>query len=269
MREDKYEFEVGEQGQIGLDILDRMFNPNTQKHILEAGIKSGFRVLDIGCGRGAMSLWLANQVGPTGKVLAIDNNENQIQATEKLTQGIKPEWLTFKLYSAYDIDQLNETFDMVYCRFILHHVNNPTSIIEKVFKLLPPGGIFVAEEGIVSAAFTYPPIQAWGKERLQTPLALEKEGENRDGNFGMKLFYQMANTGFHIKEASLFQPLLHTKQQKAIMGGQTLEEFKVHALNQGMSQSDWEKHAAQMNALIADDHRCLGFYQSCLVVGQK
>lgn len=104
MREDKYDFEIGEKGDEGLDILDIMFNAHTQENCIAAGLKPGFRVLDIGCGRGVMSLWLANQVGNSGLVVAIDNSENQIKANIKFTKDIAPPWLFFKNYSAYDID---------------------------------------------------------------------------------------------------------------------------------------------------------------------
>ncbi|MFI4938092.1 MAG: class I SAM-dependent methyltransferase [Candidatus Berkiellales bacterium] len=269
MREDKYDFEVGKKGQEGLDILDIMFNAHTQKHLLAAGLKPGFHVLDIGCGRGVMSVWLAHQVGKTGKVVAIDNSENQINATIKLTKDIAPTWLQFKIHSAYDIDKLNEHFDMVYCRFILHHVNNPTQVIEKAFNLLPAGGIFVAEEGVVSAAFTYPKISAWGIERLEDRFPREKEGDDRDGNFGMKLFHQMKMVGFDVKFAGLYQPLLYTQEQKQLLAGQTREGYKQYALDHGMSITEWEKRASELDDLIANPAGCIGFYQSCLVVGIK
>lgn len=214
MSEEKYEFEVGEKGQEGLDILDVMFNQNTQNQIKQAGLNLGMRVLDIGCGRGAMSLWLATVVGNIGKVLAIDNSENQIKATINLLKGKQPTWLSFKVFSAHDLEKLNESFDMVYCRFILHHIQRPTTVIQKIYDLLPEGGLFVAEEGIVSAAFAYPTITAWGGERLNCPLPSESE-EHRDGNFGMKLFHQMSSVGFKIQSASLYQPLLHTHEQKS------------------------------------------------------
>lgn len=268
MTQEKYDFEVGEKGQEGLDILDIMFNENTQKHLLLAGLKEGMSVLDIGCGRGAMSVWLAEQVGNNGKVLAIDNSENQIYATIALTEKNRPAGLSFKVHSAYDIDTLPEKFDLVYCRFILHHVQEPTKVIEKVFQLLPRGGIFVAEEGIVSAAFTYPTISGWGSERLEHPLPREKEGE-RDGNFGMKLLHQMKKVGFDIKFAELYQPLLYTQKQKALLGGSANEGYKQFALDKGMSLDEWERREAQMKALINDDAGCIGFYQSCLVVGIK
>ena len=267
MRDDQYDFKVGEKGQEGLDILDIMFNSHTQKHILQAGIQPGLRVLDIGCGRGAMSLWLAEQVGETGRVVAIDNSENQIKATIDLIKD-KPDWLEFKIHSAFDLHELNEQFDMAYCRFTLHHLNNPTKVIEKVFNLLPKGGIFIVEEGIVSAAFAYPRTKAWGNERLEYPLEAEGE-EDRDGNFGLKLFNRMVTVGFNVNYAGLFQPLLYTKEQKQLLAGSAREDYKQYALNHGIPLNEWEKRMLEMDRLIENDAGCIGFYQSCIVVGKK
>lgn len=269
MRKDEYEFKVGKKGDEGLDILDVMFNAHTQKHILAAGLKPGMRVLDIGCGRGVMSLWIANQVDKSGNVLAIDNNENQINANIKDTKDIAPAWLSFKVLSAYDIDKLNEPFDLVYCRFILHHINHPTQVIEKVFNLLPKGGIFIAEEGIVSAAYSYPRTSAWGSEREEHRFPHEKEGDDRDGNFGMKIFHQMKTVGFDVEYAGLYQPLLYTQEQKALLAGPARDGYKQWALDHGMSLEEWEKRVRELDDLIANPAGCMGFYQSCLVVGKK
>ena len=41
-------------------------------------LKKGMRVLDIGCGTGSISRDIADIVGPTGKVVGIDNTEKFI-----------------------------------------------------------------------------------------------------------------------------------------------------------------------------------------------
>lgn len=207
------------------------------------------------------------EVGNNGSVLAIDNSENQIKATIDLLKEKQPPWLSFKVFSAHDIEKLNETFDVVYCRFILHHVQHPTDIIQKVYDLLPRGGMFVAEEGLVSAAFSYPPISGWGEERLKYPLPNETE-EHRDGNFGMKLFHQMSLVGFKIKSASLYQPLLYTHEQKKLLL-QSLNDYKQWNLDHGMRVEEWDKRENELRKLIENKNGCIGFYQSCLVVGQK
>ena len=82
MDTEKYIVEIGENGSVGLDKLDYCFNPNTKTFLLRAGLKSDMSVLDIGCGSGVMTCWLAQQVGANGQVIAIENDMNQLKAAE-------------------------------------------------------------------------------------------------------------------------------------------------------------------------------------------
>jgi predicted O-methyltransferase YrrM len=55
-----------------LNLLEQLFNPTTRRR--RAMVQRGWRCLEVGAGRGAMAVWLAEQVGPTGHVLATDLN---------------------------------------------------------------------------------------------------------------------------------------------------------------------------------------------------
>jgi 2-polyprenyl-3-methyl-5-hydroxy-6-metoxy-1,4-benzoquinol methylase len=48
-----------------------------------SGIQRGMRVLELGCGGGDVSLWIAKLVGPTGLVLGIDESAERIDLAEK------------------------------------------------------------------------------------------------------------------------------------------------------------------------------------------
>jgi 2-polyprenyl-3-methyl-5-hydroxy-6-metoxy-1,4-benzoquinol methylase len=48
-----------------------------------SGIQRGMRVLDLGCGVGDVSLWIAKLVGPTGLVVGVDGSPEAIDAAEK------------------------------------------------------------------------------------------------------------------------------------------------------------------------------------------
>jgi ubiquinone/menaquinone biosynthesis C-methylase UbiE len=50
----------------------RILAPFTDSFLRAAGIASGMRVLDIGCGMGDVTMLAAQLVGPTGSVVSVD-----------------------------------------------------------------------------------------------------------------------------------------------------------------------------------------------------
>ena len=48
-----------------------------------SGIKRGMRVLELGCGVGDVSLWIAKLVGPAGFVVGVDESAEAIDVAEK------------------------------------------------------------------------------------------------------------------------------------------------------------------------------------------
>ena len=60
------------------DAIDFVFSNITLAIVQAASIVPGDRVMDLGCGSGGTSIAIADQVGPTGFVLAIDVSEPMI-----------------------------------------------------------------------------------------------------------------------------------------------------------------------------------------------
>src|SRR4051794_13624397 len=54
--------------QVGVEL----FGPVGRRLVALSGVKPGWRVLDVGCGRGAVLLPLADAVGPAGEVVGVD-----------------------------------------------------------------------------------------------------------------------------------------------------------------------------------------------------
>lgn len=60
----------------------------TKKLLIDAGIKKGMHVLDIGCGRGDLSLLLAEMVGAEGIILGLDFDESALTfARERIQEN--------------------------------------------------------------------------------------------------------------------------------------------------------------------------------------
>lgn len=269
MPSEKYIVDIGENGSVGLGKLDYLYNPTTQEFLLNAGLKSGLVALDIGCGSGVMTCWMAQQVGPDGLVIGIENDANQLNAAFKRAADLGIKNVRFELCSAYDIENLHQQFDMVYCRFVLHHLHKITMTIDKIYQVLKPNGIYAAEEGIVNYAFSYPMSSAWGTEssRLKQ-ISTDVPENNRDPNIGIKMSTRMKRAGFKIKTAKIVQPMLITREEKQLLllG---MEEMKSFYLSEGHSEQEWNELVNETTRLVESDEQIIGFYGSCQVAGVK
>ena len=56
----------------GLALMSQLLDPMHRRYIESLGISRDGRVLEVGCGNGSMSAWMARRVAPHGQVVAID-----------------------------------------------------------------------------------------------------------------------------------------------------------------------------------------------------
>jgi len=89
--------------------------------------------------------WLSERVGEEGKVVAIDTNLRFLQPSNPSNTEI----VTGDIRKA-DLSQFQ--FDLIQGRYILLHIPEFVSIIEKMLSLLKPGGWLVFEEPDFSAS---------------------------------------------------------------------------------------------------------------------
>lgn len=125
----------------------RVFNAYHQAHyewILKlAGNISGKKVLDIGCGDGALSYLLA-RAGAV--VTGIDNEPHGLAfAEENLARENKGDELryTFVNASAYEMPFTDETFDLVVSCEVIEHVQEPLRLLKEAHRVLKKGGTII------------------------------------------------------------------------------------------------------------------------------
>ena len=97
---------------------------------------SGLRVLDLGCGDGALTEQLAAE---GADIVAVDASESQVSAA-------RARGLDARVRDARRLDFENE-FDAVFSNAALHWISPPEAVIEGVARALKPGGRFVGEFG--------------------------------------------------------------------------------------------------------------------------
>ena len=264
---EKYCYSIGEQGQESLGILEKSFNEQTEYFLKKHGVKPGMKVLDIGCGLGFMTQAIANLVGDDGHVVAIDNSQNQVKAAQNRTPNNLKKIIEYSAHDIYDLDKLNQRFDVVYCRFVLHHVHKPRHALAQITKVLKPGGLYIGIEGIINYAYSYPEHSAWQPPNLPYEVA---EGEDRNGNIGKILPSLIKQVGLDCIESSIFQPSLIKKDVRQLLLNNECLDSKEHQISNGhMTEEEWEAKYKNLKSCIEDNNTLIAFYAGNFTASRK
>jgi SAM-dependent methyltransferase len=119
--------------------MSELLDPMHRGHIERLGLRPGWRCLEIGCGTGSMSKWLAERVGPGGIAVAADLDPHR--AAEDRVPNLQ--------VCRLDImeEPLEEgAYDLVTARALLHHLHSPALAIERMAAALKPGGVLISIE---------------------------------------------------------------------------------------------------------------------------
>jgi ubiquinone/menaquinone biosynthesis C-methylase UbiE len=111
-----------------------------------AEIQKGEHVLDVACGTGRGTVGLAQVVGPTGKVDAIDLSDAMLaQAHNKIEKLGLGNRVQFKQGNARELPYPDETFDLVYNGYMFDLIpfEGFLPILKEMARVLKPGGRLV------------------------------------------------------------------------------------------------------------------------------
>ena len=107
--------------------------------IAQAGVRPGFKVLDIAGGTGDLSKAFARQAGPTGEVWLTDINESMLRVGRDrlLNQGLQT---PVTLCDAEKLPFPNNYFDRVSVAFGLRNMTHKDAALAEMARVLKPGG---------------------------------------------------------------------------------------------------------------------------------
>ena len=144
-----YILATGEGAKERLEFQNQLSMELSIQHLEKAGLKAGMTVLDMGCGVGAMTNYLAKAVGSNGKVYAVDVSKAQLKIAEEKAKSESIDNIVFiesNIYSNLDIPAV----DLIYMRFVLMHITNPLQALINLKNYLKPNGVVVSQEPIIS-----------------------------------------------------------------------------------------------------------------------
>ena len=207
-----YMLATGEKAVSRLQLLERIFGPATRHLLSAAGLCSGMRVAEIGCGVGLTARWVSTQVSPGGSVAGVDSSSEQLHIGEEDAAEAGTTNLSFSEGNAYETGLPRDSFDLVYSRFLLCHLADPAKALAEMSSLLKRGGILVCEDHDDGGIFTEPATQAY-KRLVEISNAVNRN-HDLDSYIGLKLPRLFREVGFGQPEAKVKQFALLRGEEK-------------------------------------------------------
>jgi hypothetical protein len=118
-----------------LSHLAAVLDETTKERLRRAGIGPGDTCLELGTGRGTVAAWMADQVGPTGQVIAVDIDPQHVRVPDSV------EVRTLNVI----IDEL-PVVRRVHARCLLAHLPTRLEVLAKMVASCEPGGTVTVEE---------------------------------------------------------------------------------------------------------------------------
>ena len=197
--------------------------------------------LDVGCGIGAVTLKMAETVGPTGKVVGLDLDEGCLRLAQQEAQrlGLNVE---FRLAAANDLQE-SSAFDFVFGRFVLTHLREPEKAVEKMMQAARPGGIVVVEDIEFAGHFSFPACRAFDRYVSLYQAVVQQKGG--DPNIGSRLLGMFLDAGLSDVDLEMIQPTYRQGPGKQ-MAAVTMEHIREAVIGARLASDE------EVRALMAE-----------------
>ena len=161
--------------------MERLWDPGTRDVLERAGVGEGWSCLEVGAGGGSVSEWLADRVGPEGRVVAADVSLRFLEPIAR--DNLEPRELDI-----LGDDLPEDEFDLVYARLVAEHLGGEA--VRAMARCLRPGGVLVLEDYDWSVDLRDDFFQ-----RVQDTVLGFMEKAGFDPYFGRRLIAEMASAG--------------------------------------------------------------------------
>src|SRR5438067_462340 len=150
-----------------LELMSELLDPIHRRYVEALGVvRPSACTLEVGCGNGSISAWLAERVTPGGTAVAVDLDLSLIQARMQNLELRQADILAGPVEGG--------AFDLVTARAVLHHIADPeTAIANMIASLKEDGALLLIEPDFLPVSIAEPQDVrafwngwlAWSRER--------------------------------------------------------------------------------------------------------
>ena len=249
----------GVAGRERLRVLARVMRPTTLNLFDRVGIKPGMAALDVGCGGGDVTFDLARLVGPKGKAVGWDIDETKLELARLEGEQRKHhnlEFLHIDIDESARVNAATAEFDVIYARFLLSHLGDPSAALARMLRVLKPGGIVILEDTDFTGCFCHPPCAAFRRfVELYTQTVQRRGGE---ANIGPRLPAMLLDAGVERVQMNVVQPAALEGEVK-LLYPLTMENVMESILAEKLaSKAELEKIIAELYQFARDPRTVAG-----------
>jgi 2-polyprenyl-3-methyl-5-hydroxy-6-metoxy-1,4-benzoquinol methylase len=128
-------------GKLGVDATNNTpWHNLLRQHLDPERDLSGKRVLEIGCGRGDFTCWLARQSYRPAEIVAADFAATAVVKGRSYAASQGLSGITWEVADIQAIKHVDESFDTVISCETIEHVPDPKQAVRELARVLKPGG---------------------------------------------------------------------------------------------------------------------------------
>jgi len=246
-----------------LHVQSQAMAPDTNVMLDRFGSMQGWACLDVGCGPGGITGLLSERVGPSGRVVGLDMDEEFLShARSKAPANVE-----FQCGDAYGSKLPAGGFDLVHMRFVASTAGDPQRLLKEASRLARPGGLVALQEPDGSTLHCYPSNQAW--EQLKRALLSAFQTVGADLELGRKLYFVVRGAG--LKDVQYRTAILAVRSGDPMIDylPSTVESLRGTILNKGLlAEKELESALAGCRRHLSDPQTSFTMYTVAQVWGR-
>ena len=183
-----------------LGLQHRVWRPVMLDCWQNAGITVGSRILDVGAGPGYATVDLAEIVGPTGRVVAVERSRNFVSRLEERCRA-----RAFNNVQIFERDLMTDglpagPYDFSWCRWVASFVTDPALLVQRLGQVMRPGSVAIFHEYAHYLTWRFIP-RLPNQERFAKEVEASWAAAGGKADVALDLPAYLAQNGFVVRSA--------------------------------------------------------------------